>query len=164
MIQDTIAEVPSAKEKAGNTSEKRKRKDSDVDTNVEDEESAPKPPKKCVKKHKASIDTDNEDDDKPLFTILAYIYVLCQNLPTATSKTHGKKPSNEYIQRPEHIAASKITWKPQKPMKAEALWLGGALGLSIMIDELAGKALCVITLTMLPPAKLVDKIPVHIFT
>ncbi|KAF8227991.1 hypothetical protein L208DRAFT_1404639, partial [Tricholoma matsutake] len=123
MIQDTIAEVLSAakwfasnpellvkklrqkqareratKEKAGNTSEKRKRKDSDVDANVEDEESAPKPPKKHMKKHKASIDTDNEDDDKPPFTILAYIHVLCQNLPTAPSKTCGKKPSDEYIQ------------------------------------------------------------------
>jgi hypothetical protein len=133
------------------------------------------------------MDVDTDDDaDKPQFVISAYIHVLWQTVPSAPPKACTKKPEDEYLQRgpfqfqstntyddflcflaetlpcpsPKHITASKITWKPQKPLKAEALPLGGALGFSIMIDELASKPSRVIILTMLPPMKPVDEVPV----
>jgi hypothetical protein len=130
-------------------------------------------------------DTDNDHADKS-FAISAYIHVLRQSVPSAPPKARAKKAEDEYLQRgpfqfqstntyddflrllaetlpcpsPKHIAASKITWKPQKPLKAEALPLGGALGFSIMINELASKPSRVIILTMPPPAKPVDEAPV----
>jgi hypothetical protein len=134
----------------------------------------------------ADVDADVDDVDKPPFTISAYIHVLRQTVPSAPSKPRAKKPEDEYLQRgpfqflstdtydifldslaqtlpcpsPKHIASSKITWKPQKPLKAEALPLGGSLGFSIMIAELANKPSRVIILTMPPPAKPVDEVPV----
>ena len=131
------------------------------------------------------IDTD-DDADKPQFAISAYIHILRQTVPSAPPKACAKKPEDKYLQcgpfqfqsnntyddflrflaetlpcpSPKHIAASKITWKPQKPLKAEALPLGGTLGFSIMINELASKPSRVIILTMPPPAKPVDEVPV----
>ena len=134
----------------------------------------------------AEPDTDDNHADKFQFAISAYIHILRQSVPSAPSKARAKKAEDEYLQRgpfqfqstntyddflhllaetlpcpgPKHIAASKITWKPQKPLKAEALPLGGALGFSIMINELASKPSRVIILTMPPPAKPVDEVPV----
>jgi hypothetical protein len=154
-----------------------------------DEGSSPKKARKPQENNrKGAIDNDSDNDaEKPGFTISAYIHVLRQNIPSAPPKARSKKPEDEYLQRgpfqfqntdtydhflqlladtlpcpsPKHIAASKITWKPQKPLKAESLPLGGAVGFSIMINELASKPSRVITLTMPPPAKPVDEVPVR---
>ena len=134
------------------------------------------------------VDLDTDDDaNKPLFTISAYIHILWQTAPTAPPKPCTKKPEDEYLQcgsfqvhstdtyddflhflaqtlpcpSLKHITSSKITWKPQKPLKAEALPLGNSLGFFIVINELASKPSHVIILMMPPPAKPIDGVPVH---
>ena len=168
---------------------KRKQKDVDVDSGETDAGSPHKKARKAREsKRKGTTDVNTDDDgDKPAFAISAYIHVLRQTVTSAPPKPCAKKPEDEYLQRgsfqfqstdtyddflqflaktlpcpsPNHIASSKITWKPQKPLKAEALPLGGSLGFSIMINELASKPSRVIILTMLPPAKPVDEVPVY---
>ena len=170
---------------------KRKQKgvDADVDASETDVGSPKKKAQKTwASKRKGSADLDTDDDaDKPPFTISAYIHVLQQTAPTAPPKPRAKKPEDEYLQRSpfqfhstdtyddflhflaqtlpcpslKHITSSKITWKPQKPLKAEALPLGSSLGFSIMINELASKPSHVIILMMPPPTKPIDEVPVH---
>lgn len=169
---------------------KRKQNNVDADVSETEIGSPQKKSQKPqASKGKGTTDVDTDDDaDKPQFAISAYIYIhiLWQTVPSAPPKVCTKKPKDEYLQRgpfqfqstntydyflcflaktlpcpsPKHIAASKITWKPQKPLNAEALLLGDALGFSIMIDKLASKPSCVIILTMPPPAKPVDEVPV----
>jgi hypothetical protein len=168
---------------------KREQSDVDVDAGETDVGSTQKKARKArAGKGKGTSDLDTDDDaDKPPFAISAYIHVLRQTVASAPSKPHAKKPKDEYLQcgpfqfrstdtydnfleflaqtlpcpSPKHIASSKITWKPQKPLKAEALPLGGSLGFSIMINKLASKPSCVIILTMLLPAKPVDEVLVY---
>lgn len=160
----------------------------DIDISETEIESPQKKAQKPqASKEKGTMDINTDDDaNKPQFAISTYIHVLQQIVPSAPPKACPKKPKDEYLQHGpfqfqstdtyddflcflaktfqcpslKHIAASKITWKPQKPLKAEVLLLGGTLGFSIMINELASKPLCVIILTMLPPAKPVNKVPV----
>ena len=164
-------------------------KTSDVDASETDVGSPKKKAQKTqASKQKGTADLNTDDGaDKLPFAISAYIHVLWQTAPTAPPKPRAKKPEDKYLQCSpfqfhgtdtyddflhflaqtlpcpslKHIASSKITWKPQKPLKAEALLLGGSLGFSIMINELVSKPSCVIILMMPPPAKLVDEVPVH---
>jgi hypothetical protein len=55
----------------------------------------------------------------------------------------------------EYIVASKVTWRPQKLLKAPPLPLGGTAGFSIMVEQTATKKAdaCIIILTMLAPTK-----------
>ena len=55
----------------------------------------------------------------------------------------------------EYVDTSKVTWRPQKPLKVPPLPLGGTVGFSIMVEQIAMKKADarVIILTMLAPTK-----------
>lgn len=141
-----------------------------------------------VKKRRNDL---SDDTSKPSVTITAYIHVLRPSLPTATSKGRKKaNPGEDFMQQgpfkfcsdssyndfldaiatalpcetAEQVPASKITWKPQKPLKALPLPLGGETGYKIMVEQIGMKRADarVITLTMPAPAKPLDEKPVRI--
>ncbi|KAF8228251.1 hypothetical protein L208DRAFT_1292573, partial [Tricholoma matsutake] len=55
----------------------------------------------------------------------------------------------------EYVVASKVTWRPQKPLKAPLLPLSGTIGFSIMVEQTVMKKAdaCIIILMMLAPTK-----------
>ena len=63
---------------------------------------------------------------------------------------------------PDYIVTAKMTWKPQKPLKAPLFPLGGELGFSIMVEQVAAKKGDghVIILTMPDSTKPVEEQPV----
>ena len=129
---------------------------------------------------------DSVDGD--VVNITAYIHVLCPSPPCAAPKNQTQKPEDDYVQKgpfkfqsddsydafltniavalpcpsPDYIVAAKMTWKPQKPLKAPLFPLGGKLGFFIMVKQVAAKKGDghVIILTMPAPTKPVEEQPV----
>jgi hypothetical protein len=156
------------------TSSKRTLDNSDSDSCDENDTLAPK-------RKKPAPDTDSESDTPLAVDITAYIHVLRPLAPPTVRSRGGKKPEEEYMQRgpfrftsditygefldaiakalpcpsAEYVVASKVTWRPQKPLKAPPLPLGGTVGFSIMVEQTAMKKADarVIILTMPAPTK-----------
>lgn len=60
-----------------------------------------------------------------------------------------------------NLIESKITWKPQKPVNAPTLPLGGETRFSALVEEFVGKKTGrVVFLSMPPPVKPVEEKPV----
>jgi len=126
--------------------------------------------------------------DRDVVDITAYIHVLRPSPPSAAPKNWTRKPEDDYVQKgpfkfqsndsydafltniavalpcpsPDYIVTAKMTWKPQKPLKAPSFPLGSELGFSIMVEQVAAKKGDgrVIILTMPDPMKPVEEQPV----
>ena len=126
--------------------------------------------------------------DRDIFDITAYIHVLCPSPPSAAPKNRTRKLEDDYVQKgpfkfqsddsydaflmniavalpcpsPDYIIAAKMTWKPQKPLKAPSFPLGSKLGFFIMVKQVAAKKGDgrVIILTMPAPMEPVEEQPV----
>lgn len=151
--------------------------DSDIETSSDVESPV-------IKKQKLS-DPDELDNSSDTVTITTYIHVLRPSVPTAVKGHKKADPGEDYVQRgpfkflsntPYHgfldaiaealpcpsadnIIASKITWKPQKPLKASPLPLGGEVGYGIMIEQVEIKKpdARIIILIMPAPSKPLDE-------